>query len=174
MASRPKAAIIAEGATEQAILEVLINHHALIYSRADLLQEEIIRCRSGKRFAKQYLDKSFHSQIKIVRILDSRTEDFKLPLAYQKKISGVMNVYTRPEIEILYIIFHHDYQHYKNRSKDKPSIYAKKHYHDLNHLKSHDENLTFWDSHYDDLLNCLTLYKKYTNSSERCIADLLI
>ncbi len=52
-------AFIAEGNTEQAIIDVLLDHDALRCTRENVLQEEVIRCRNGKRFAKQYLNKSF-------------------------------------------------------------------------------------------------------------------
>lgn len=56
-------AFIAEGNTEQAIIDVLLGHDALRCTQENVLQEEVIRCRNGKRFAKQYqirvLDKRF-------------------------------------------------------------------------------------------------------------------
>lgn len=171
--NKPLVAIIAEGGTEQAIIEVLIKHRALKYHQNDLLNESVIRCRSGKSFARKYLNKSFGCKIKVIRILDSRQENFKLPLAYQRKVSNVVNVYTRPEIEILFIIKHHDYRHFTNHVKIKPSSYARQHYKDLKGLKSHSENFDFWDNHFSELLECLREYKRYSSSSEKCIFDLL-
>lgn len=41
-------ACICEGAAEQAIIELLLDSGKLIFSYNDLLEGEIIRCRSGK------------------------------------------------------------------------------------------------------------------------------
>lgn len=93
---------------------------------------------------------------------------------YKKKVSEVVELRTRPEIEILDILYHQDYQRYTNnyKSKVKPSDFVKQYYHDLKSVKSYDENYYFWNSHYDDLINVLKQYKQY-HSSEKCIADLL-
>lgn len=167
-------AIIAEGNTEQAILDVLIKHNAIRYSSDELLQEEIIRCRSGRGFAKKYLNKSIGKNVLIYRVLDSKKENFKLPPAYREKVSGVINLYTRPEIEILFILFHDDYQKFKNQKGTiKASTFVKENYNDLNSLKAYHDNYLFWDKHFNDLIDVLKTYKSYHND-DNCIADLLI
>ena len=170
-------AILAEGNTEQAILDVLLQHHALKYRQGNLLQEEILRYRSGKTFARNCLNKSFGQKVKIYRVLDSRNEKFKLPLVYKKKVSNVENLYTRPEIEILFILFHDDYQKFKNKKfkgkKVKPSIFAKENYDDLKNIKSYKENYEFWDNHFDKLIDVLKRYKHISPNNEGCLADLL-
>ena len=45
-------AIIVEGHTERAIMEILLEHNALKFSEDDLLEGEIIRARNAKKFAK--------------------------------------------------------------------------------------------------------------------------
>ena len=52
-------AIIVEGNAEQAIVDVLLEHHALIFEREELLQEEVIRTRSASSFSKKYLNKRY-------------------------------------------------------------------------------------------------------------------
>ncbi len=71
-------ACICEGSTEQAIIELLLDSGKLIFSRENLLENEVLRCRSGKKFEEQYLRKGFTEQITVLRILDSRRENFKL------------------------------------------------------------------------------------------------
>lgn len=78
-------AIIAEGNTEQAILDVLIKHNAIRYSSDELLQEEIIRCRSGRGFAKKYLNKSIGKNVLIYRVLDSKKKTLNYLLPIEKK-----------------------------------------------------------------------------------------
>ena len=168
-------AIIVEGHTERAIMEILLEHNALKFSEDDLLEGEIIRARNAKKFAKEFLNKGFKNRkVKIYRILDSKTEKFNLPEVYKRKVSEVIEFRTRPEIEILDIIYHQDYQRYTNnyKSKIKPSDFVKQYYHYLKSVKSYDENYYFWNSHYENLIKALKQYKQY-HSSENCIADLL-
>lgn len=170
----PLVAIIAEGNTERAILNVLIEHNAIKYSYDELLQEEIIKCRSGKSFAKKYLNKSIGEKVLIYRVLDSRQENFNLPTVYKRKVSGVINLYTRPEIEILFILYHNDYQKFKNKKGTiKASTFVKENYKDLISVKSYRDNYSFWNNHFDDLIRVLKMYKGYHNKDD-CIADLLL
>lgn len=88
-----------------------------------MIEEEVIRCREGKKFEEKYLRKGFKDKISVIRILDSRRENFKLSKAYVGKID-VINVITAPEIEML-IIFNEDkYKEFK-RSGKKTSIFCK-------------------------------------------------
>ena len=95
-------ACICEGSAEAAIIDILVDNGLLIFSRDEMLDEKVIRCRNAKRFEEQYLRKGFDSQISIIRILDSRREEFRLSKAYEHKID-VINVITAPEIEMLII-----------------------------------------------------------------------
>lgn len=95
-------ACICEGNAERAILDILLDNHKLIFKREELLEEEILKCRSGKEFEKRYLRKGFLEKITIYRILDSHTERFNLSKAYEHKVD-VKNVVTAPEIEKLII-----------------------------------------------------------------------
>ena len=99
-------ACICEGSAENAIMDILLDHNLLIFSREEMIEEEIIRCREGKKFEEKYLRKGFVDKISVIRILDSRRENFKLSKAYAGKVD-VINVITAPEIEML-IIFNED------------------------------------------------------------------
>ena len=116
-------ACICEGSAENAIIDILLDHELLIFSREEMLEEEVIRCRDGKRFEEKYLRKGFMDKISVIRILDSRRENFKLSKAYEHKVD-VINVITAPEIEML-IIFNEDkYKEFKKSGK-KPSTFCK-------------------------------------------------
>ena len=95
-------ACICEGGAERAILDLLLDSHKLIFKREELIEEEVLRCRSGKEFEKRYLRKGFNDKITIYRILDSRSEKFNLSKAYEPKVD-IKNVITAPEIEKLII-----------------------------------------------------------------------
>ena len=47
-------ACICEGSAENAIMDILLDHNLLIFSREEMLEEEIIRCREGKKFEEKY------------------------------------------------------------------------------------------------------------------------
>ena len=114
-------ACICEGSAENAIMDILLDHNLLIFSREEMIEEEAIRCREGKKFEEKYLRKGFMNKISVIRILDSRRENFKLSKAYANKVD-VINVITAPEIEML-IIFNEDkYKEFKKSGK-KPSSF---------------------------------------------------
>ena len=116
-------ACICEGSAENAIMDILLDHELLIFSREEMIEEEVIRCREGKKFEEKYLRKGFMNKISVIRILDSRRENFKLSKAYANKVD-VINVITAPEIEML-IIFNEDkYKEFKKSGK-KPSGFCK-------------------------------------------------
>ena len=116
-------ACICEGAAESAIIDILVDYDLLIFSREEMLDERVIRCRSAKTFEERYLRKGFREQISVIRILDSRREEFRLSKAYQHKID-IINVVTAPEIEMLIILSENQYDVYKKSGK-KPSDYCK-------------------------------------------------
>jgi len=115
-------ACICEGSAEQGIMELLLDNDKLIFDRNQMLEEEIIRCRSGKAFENRFLRKGFNNKITVLRILDSRRENFKLSKVYRDKVS-VINVITAPEIEMLIIFKEGKYSEYK-KSKMKPSDFC--------------------------------------------------
>lgn len=116
-------ACICEGAAESAIIDILVDNGLLIFSRSEMIDESVIRCRSAKRFEERYLRKRFDNQISVVRILDSRREEFRLSKEYVHKIDGI-NVITAPEIEMLIILNEGAYERFK-RSGKKPSDFCK-------------------------------------------------
>ena len=116
-------ACICEGAAEAAIIDILLDNDLLIFSKEELLEEKVLRVRDAKTFETRYLRKGFDDKISVIRVLDSRRENFKLSKAYQKKVD-VINIITAPEIEMLIILNEGKYDAYK-RSKKKPSDFCK-------------------------------------------------
>ncbi|MCM1090634.1 MAG: hypothetical protein NC092_12890 [Butyrivibrio sp.] len=164
-------ACICEGSAENAIMDILLDHDLLIFSREEMLEEKVIRCRDGKRFEEQYLRKGFMDKISVIRVLDSRRERFKLSKAYEHKVD-VINVITAPEIEML-IIFNEDkYKEFKKSGK-KPSSFCKE---DLKmaDVKTYD----FVKKYFSDPAVLVTAIKKYhemskIHKSEYTLLDLL-
>ena len=116
-------ACICEGSAEAAIIDVLLDNNLLIFQREEMLDEGVIRCRDGKTFETRYLRKGFSEMISVIRILDSRRENFKLSKAYESKVD-VINVITAPEIEMLIIFNENKYNEFKKSGK-KPSSFCK-------------------------------------------------
>ena len=118
-------ACICEGSAERAIIELLLDDNKLKFTSENLLEEEIIRHRSAKEFEKRYLRKGFSERITVLRILDSRNENFKLSKAYKDKVA-VIDVITAPEIEMLIICNENKYNEFhKYKSNMKPSEFCK-------------------------------------------------
>lgn len=76
-----------------------------------------------KNFETRYLRKGFNELISVIRILDSRKENFKLSKAYENKVN-IINVITEPEIEMLIIFNENKYSGFKKSGK-KQSIFCK-------------------------------------------------
>ena len=116
-------ACICEGAAENAVMDILLDAELLVFSREEMLEEAVIRCRDGKKFEQKYLRKGFAEKISVIRILDSRREKFKIGKAYEHKID-VINVVTAPEIDMLIIFAENQYKEFKKSGK-KPSDVCK-------------------------------------------------
>lgn len=164
-------ACICEGAAESAIIDILVDNDLLIFSRREMLDESVIRCRNAKRFEERYLRKGFDNQISVVRILDSRREEFRLSKAYAHKID-VVNVITAPEIEMLIIHNEGAYEQFK-RSGKKPSDFCKIDLR-MHDVKSYDFVKEYF-SDPDTLVRAIKEYRRTANipNGEYTLLDLL-
>ena len=164
-------ACICEGTAEQVIIEKLLDADKLIFSRSQLLEEKIIRCRSSKSFEERYFRKGFAEKITVLWILDSRKERFKLSKAYEHKVN-VINIITAPEVEMLVIFNEKKYKDFK-KSRKKPSEFCKEDLHYPN-VKS----TAFVQDYFDDvdtLVRSITNYRRLSNipNGEYSLLDLL-
>ena len=164
-------ACICEGSAEEGIIELLLDADKLIFKYEDMLEESVIRCRNAKKFEEQYLRKGFTDKITVLRILDSRRENFALSKAYMQKIK-VINVITAPEIEVLVILNEGKYDDFK-KSGTKPSNYCKVKL-KYNNVKS-KEFVTGYFSDVDKLVSAIKEYKRVSKirNGEYTLADLL-
>jgi len=152
-------ACICEGSAENAIIDILLDHELLIFSREEMLEEEVIRCREGKKFEEKYLRKGFKGKISVIRILDSRRENFKLSKAYADKVD-IINIVTAPEIEMLIIFNEGKYKDFK-KSGEKPSVFCKKDL-KMSEVKSYD----FAKNYFSDPMVLVSAIKKYHEMSK--------
>lgn len=152
-------ACICEGSAEQAIIDLLLEHNLLIFNREQLLDEQVIRCRDARTFETRYLRKGFNDKISIIRILDSRRENFKLSKAYQHKVD-VINVITAPEIEMLIIHSEDKYKDFKKSGK-KPSDFCKQDL-EMKDVKTYQYVLNY----FEDVNALVEAIHKYTKSAK--------
>ena len=153
-------ACICEGSAENAIMDILLDNDLLIFSREELLENEVIRCRDGKRFEERYLRiVPANDKISVIRILDSRRENFKLSKAYEY-IVDVINVITAPEIEMLIIFNEYKYKEFK-KSGMKPSEFCK------DKLKMTDvKSYRFVKAYFSDSELLVAAIRKYHETSK--------
>lgn len=171
-------ACIVEGKAEKAIIDMLLDHNKLIFTREQLLEEKPILTRGAVNFAEHYLGHSLDRQVSIIRILDSRSEQFKLgdiQKSYLNKIDRkhIYNVVTHPEIEILIIIHANKFQDFqKVKSQEKPSVFCKK---IDKHYKKSEKYWSEYFNEIDDLVRAIQDYYKYQKISktEYTLKDLL-
>lgn len=168
-------ACICEGTAERTTISMLLDADKLIFPRNHLLEGELLRCRSPKDFERQYLRKGFTEKVTVLRIHDSRREQFNLSAAYAAK-ANVINIITAPEIEMLVILKEGKYDEYKkayNNTKIKPNEFCKS-YFGYGNVKSE----AFWQNYFsdsDELIAAIMEYKRVSNipSGEFSLADLL-
>lgn len=164
-------ACICEGSAEKAIINLLLDNDLCVFKKDNLIEQELLSCRSAKVFEERYLRKTFDDKISVVRVLDSRKEVFKLSKAYKEKID-VINIITAPEIEVLIILSEGKYQDFK-KSKLKPSDYCKQVLR-MSNVKRYDFVIGYF-SDVSVLVNVLKQYKNLPNTpkEELTLADLL-
>lgn len=162
-------ACLCEGSMEQAIMELLLDHDRLIFTREQLLEEEILRCRSAKNFERDYLNKTTNEMIKVYRILDSTNENFKLSGPYEKRVT-VVNIITAPEIEMLVIHAEGKFEDY-TRKRMKPSDYVKQHLR-FKKVKTYEFAKSYF-ANVDILVGAIQQYKQKTPTKTGTLDELL-
>ncbi|NCC79767.1 MAG: hypothetical protein EOM07_09230 [Clostridia bacterium] len=165
---------ICEGKAEEDIMNMLLDHDMLIFDRSDLIDHKVVKRSSVQSIQEKYLSISYGKPVYILRIIDSRTEAFKLSKVYEERYGNkILNLLTRPEIEILIIIKNGDFDTYtrKYKSRIKPSQYCKDQYRIAKIKSSGTMNSIFKDM--EDLKKALRTYHKYKSDNEYSIYDLL-
>lgn len=158
---------ICEGTAEKVILSKLLDAGVL-----DVPQERIIditRVRSAKKIEPAYFNVDYELPVKIVRLLDSLNENFKSTKLYEGRYS-VIDIHTRPEIEMLLILKEGEYEAWKKSNK-KPSVYC------IENLKLGDiKSISFLEEYWDaeSIMQVAQSYKKIHAfvRGELCLRDL--
>lgn len=117
-------ACICEGGAETVIMDILLDNDLLIFNREQLIDESVLPRTSVKEFEKRYLRLAYDQRILILRVIDSRGEEFNLSKAYRCQVD-VINVITAPEIKMLIIASKDKYEEFCRSGIKKPSEYCK-------------------------------------------------
>ena len=149
---------ICEGAAEQAIIELLLDHTSLVFSKDNLVGKEVTRKRKSFEIQTAFLNRAYQRRVNILRILDSKKDTFKLPPLYRERYP-VHNIYTRPEIEMLLIIAEGQVEKYlqKDKTRYKPSSYCAEVLFPGKHIKSR-EFIQDYFADINKLHNAIRLY----------------
>lgn len=135
----------------------------LFFKTSDLVEDKVTTVRKVENIKSIYLNRTYEDGIIILRVIDSKSENFDLGKAYNKKVNNIINTYTKPEIEILVIIHKNLYQTYSNKFKSikKPSDYC------IQDLKIRNVKKSgFVKSYFTDiekLVEVLKTYNTYNN-----------
>jgi hypothetical protein len=161
---------ICEGTAEHIMLSKLRQEKRLLCSSESIVG--LSARRGANSIEHDYLGLDYDQQLIIVRVLDSRNEQFKLSRLYRDRFP-VFSVYTRPEIEMLAIIKEGQLAEYdKVKSRVKPSQFCKE---GLGMARIKDR--AFLDSYWtaDELSEAIREYRRIRQikSGELCLVDIL-
>ena len=117
-------ACVCEGGAEATIMDILLDNDLLIFNREQMIEERVLARMSVRDFERRYLRIAYDQRIIILRVIDSRREEFTLSKAYRCQVE-VVNVITDPEIEVLIIASKKKYDKYCRSGIKKPSDYCK-------------------------------------------------
>lgn len=164
------ALFVCEGTFEQVAITILKDAGVLVTPRENIIA--ITRLRKASQVQDKYLNYDYDWPVAIVRIIDSRKEQFRLGNLYRDRFT-VTNVYTRPEAEMLVIAREGCFTDYaKRKSKMKPSEYCVQVL-GLSDVKSRPFLERYWNV--DSLSAAAREYKRLQklDKGEICLADLL-
>lgn len=164
-------ACIVEGASERAIIDILLDNHCLSFERDDLLDDQLLHdkaARNARTFERRYLSRGYSSPIIVYRILDNPKSDrFELSPMYREKVR-VVNVVTSPEIEMLIIHAEGAYDNY-SKKKMKPSVYCKTVL-KMPHVKEYE----YVKGYFSDIDKLMAALEQYKHCAKRRKGELTI
>jgi len=103
---------------------------------------------------------AYKKDVIIVRVIDSKTEQFKLKKPYNLMYKEIYNCRTCPEIEYLLILYHHDEEKFKKEYKKeglKACEFCSKYY---EYSKKQDKKYFYNNFSIEDLISILEKYDK--------------
>lgn len=162
--------ISCEGTAEEEIIKWLDEEQKLIFAPGDIVDDGITRLRQARQIETNFLNKDYQRQLSILRVHDSRRENFKLGRVYRERFQ-VYELYTHPEIEMLVICHEGRYDEWR-RSRLSPSEYCRQ------NLRLDTKPQGFVRSYFGNTDELIASIKEYhrveCRRGEYCIWDILV
>lgn len=110
-------AFIVEGATEKSIIEILLEDNRFTFSSDSVINYDLINGLDspykgpGKfygcpdNFTDKYLNQEYEGKKIIILLVEDRDPAYKINQIYNEKIQDIYHVITKPEIEIIEILY---------------------------------------------------------------------
>lgn len=176
-----KRLIMCEGPNELTIMNILLEHDALVFTEDDLIgltpyHARQIRTSTQVRTA---LNLYPGNDVLIMRVGDKQSDRLTIPADYREKIIGIEKYCTMPELEMLLIISEGQAKEYdKVKSTTSPKEFAKEHV--RFNRKRYDNSSVFFRDYYGSdagkLVSAIREYKRLKGAhrkDELYLADLL-
>lgn len=163
--------IVCEGTCEEVVIEKLLEGNRLLVPKDRIV--DIVRRSSVETFTDRHLNYDYDWPVTILRVVDSRSERFRLKSLYAKRFE-VKSFVTRPEIEMLAIVREGKFKEYsKVKSNTKPSVYCKQRL-GMRDIKSRQYLEGYW-ADVNVLVDAIMEYRRLAKlkSGELCLADLV-
>lgn len=158
---------VCEGTAEEVIINKLNAASVFDIKPGNLI--DITRIRAAKKIEEEFFNVDYDLPVQVIRILDSRSENFKKGKLYEDRYS-VVNVYTRPEIEML-VVHNEDKYEAWNKSGRKPCDFCADTL-GLSQVKSREFLDKYWDV--ESIKRAAETYKRKHKGAvgEFCLRDL--
>ena len=176
-----KRLIMCEGPNELEIVNILLEHHALVFEEDDLLGLTPYHARqiSSSTQVRAALNMYPGNDVLIMRIGDKQGDKLKIPEEYRDKVCGIEKYCTKPELEMLLIVSENLCDEFeKTKSTVSPKEFAKAHIECGR--KRYNNSSAFYREYYGSdcpkLRSALLEYKRLKRShkkDELYLADLL-
>lgn len=159
--------ISCEGTAEQVLMEKLLGASALVFPATNVV--EITRKRKANEI-QELLNYNFDWPVCVIRILDSRKEQFRLNRLYAERFP-VWSFVTHPEIEVLAIVKEGQWRRWE-KSRKRPSDFCKQ---DLG--MANIKQKCFLDDYWtaQSIVEAANEYRRLSKipKGEYCLADLI-
>ena len=170
-----------EGSNELAVVNILLENNALIFTEDDLLGLTPYHARQIKNNTQVQaaLNMYFGSDVLVMRIGDKQSDRLVIPADFKKKICENEKYCTLPELEMLLIISEGLVKEYeKVKSSVKPKAFAKEYI--WCNQKRYNNSSQFYRDYYgsdcEKLIRAIRDYKKIRGAhrkDELYLADIL-
>ena len=159
--------VMCEGPNELAVMDILLDHDLLTFSRDNLLNLSAFHARQiDKSTVVQIALNLYPGPVDVLRIGDTLTDKLRCPSQYADKINSVKKYCTKPEIEILLILaegLEDEFAKVKSGKKKRSAKdFSKEHI--FAGRKRYDNSTRFYMDYFgsrpDDLAQAIIRYKQ--------------